>query len=172
MRSTTLTAIGLSLALATPCLAQSSQSSPSPPASAAQPLIKGKPGTESGRAPGAPGTQQQAQAQQPASQGGSQSTRPQVTQSQSSDQQGTLQTGMGQPAPSSATASGSAGAPIQQQMKRDLEQAGFTDVKIMPELFLIRAHDKQGRPVMMVVNPDSVLAMTKAGGSNAPTTTQ
>ncbi len=59
---------------------------------------------------------------------------------------------------------------IQQAMKHDLQQAGFTDVQIMPESFLIRAHDRQGRPVMMVVNPNSVVAMTKAsvpGGNSS-----
>jgi len=50
-----------------------------------------------------------------------------------------------------------------QQMRQDLQGLGFTDVKIMPESFLIRAKDKQGRSVMMVVNPDSVLAVTAIG---------
>lgn len=149
MRSMTLLAAGVSLALAAPCLAQTSQSNSTRPQPGQPPVQLQTPGT----------------GQQPASQGASQSTRPQVTQSQASDQQGTLQTGTGQAPPQSASANSSGtGMAIAQQMKHDLEQSGFTDVTIMPESFLIRAHDKQGRPVMMVVNPDSVLAMTKMGG--------
>jgi hypothetical protein len=50
---------------------------------------------------------------------------------------------------------------IGQQLATDLEQAGFTDVKIMPRSFLVRAKDKNGNPVMMVINPDSVAAVTE-----------
>ena len=57
---------------------------------------------------------------------------------------------------------------IAQKMTKDLENEGFTKVQVMPESFLVRAHDKQGRPVMMIVNPDSVLAVTSIGGSNQP----
>lgn len=53
----------------------------------------------------------------------------------------------------------------QQHVKQDLEQAGFTNVQVMPESFLVRAHDKQGRPVMMVINPDSITAVTQVSGS-------
>ncbi|MDJ0387838.1 hypothetical protein QMO56_06905 [Roseomonas sp. E05] len=51
-------------------------------------------------------------------------------------------------------------------MKQDLEQAGFTNVRVMPQSFLVRANDKQGRPVMMVINPDSITAVTAVGGSS------
>ena len=56
---------------------------------------------------------------------------------------------------------------IQQQVKKDLEQAGFKDVQIMPQSFLVHAHDKENRPVMMVINPDSLVAVT--GMSNSAT---
>ena len=66
---------------------------------------------------------------------------------------------------------------MRQQLASDLTKAGFTDIKIMPESFLIRAKDSKGNPVMMVINPDSVTAMTqisapasgsqKMAGSNA-----
>lgn len=160
MRSVALLAAGFSLALAAPCLAQTTQSNPASPQPGQSPIQV--PSSSAG---------------QPATQGGSQSTRPQITQSQASDQNGTLQSGMGKSAPSSASASAAAsngsngsstasgsGMMVAKQMKHDLQQAGFTDVKIMPESFLIRARDKEGRPVMMVVNPDSVVAMTKLGG--------
>jgi hypothetical protein len=53
---------------------------------------------------------------------------------------------------------------IRQQVKNNLEQAGFSDIKIMPQSFLVRAKDKSGNPVMMVINPDSVLAVTEHKG--------
>ncbi len=165
MRSVALLAAGFSLALAAPCLAQTPSGSGTP-----------TPGQSPIQVPSS-------SAGQPATQGGSQSTRPQITQSQASDQNGTVQSGMGKAAPSSASANAAgsnssngsnssssasgSGMMVAQQMKRDLQQAGFSDVKIMPESFLIRARDKEGRPVMMVVNPDSVVAMTKLGGGSS-----
>ncbi|HJS87266.1 MAG TPA: hypothetical protein VJ779_17570 [Acetobacteraceae bacterium] len=53
--------------------------------------------------------------------------------------------------------------PIRQQLAQQLSQAGFTDVHVMPESFLVRAKDPQGRPVMMIVNPDSITAVTALG---------
>ena len=54
---------------------------------------------------------------------------------------------------------------IRQHVAQDLQQAGFTDVHVMPESFLVRAKDKRGEPVMMVINPDSVTAVTEVGGT-------
>jgi hypothetical protein len=54
---------------------------------------------------------------------------------------------------------------IQAQVKNNLAQAGFSDIRIMPESFLVRAKDRDGNPVMMVINPDSVTALTAASGS-------
>ncbi|MDT7951386.1 MAG: hypothetical protein RQ966_07770 [Acetobacteraceae bacterium] len=54
-------------------------------------------------------------------------------------------------------------------MRNDLEKAGFTDVHVMPSSFLVRAKDKQGRPIMMVINPDSVTEiapLAQAGSHN------
>ncbi len=55
---------------------------------------------------------------------------------------------------------------MQQHVKNDLEQAGFKNVQVMPESFLVRATDKEGRPVMMVINPDSITTVT--GMSSTP----
>lgn len=52
------------------------------------------------------------------------------------------------------------GATIQTQLTQDLDKAGFTHVEVMPESFLVRAQDKEGRPVIMVINPDSVTSLT------------
>jgi hypothetical protein len=52
-------------------------------------------------------------------------------------------------------------APAQRQLTEDLAKAGFTDIKLMPESFLVRAKDSKGNPVMMVINPDSFTAVTE-----------
>lgn len=52
-------------------------------------------------------------------------------------------------------------ANIQAQVKSNLEQAGFKNVQIMPSSFMVRATDKDGNPVMMVINPDSLTAVTE-----------
>jgi Protein of unknown function (DUF1236) len=49
---------------------------------------------------------------------------------------------------------------IRAQVKDNLADAGFTNIRIMPESFLVRANDKDGNPVMMVINPDSITAVT------------
>jgi hypothetical protein len=54
--------------------------------------------------------------------------------------------------------------PIQQQVRNNLQQAGFTDIQIMPSSFLVRAKDRAGNSVMMVINPDSVTTVTEIGG--------
>jgi hypothetical protein len=58
---------------------------------------------------------------------------------------------------------------MRQKVKQDLEQAGFKNVQVMPESFLVRAQNKEGQPVMMIINPDSVTAvtaLTPSGGSS------
>jgi len=58
-------------------------------------------------------------------------------------------------------ASNPAPTTIREKLADNLAKAGFTDIKIMPESFLIRAKDADGNPVMMVINPDSLTAMTQ-----------
>lgn len=59
---------------------------------------------------------------------------------------------------------------VRQQVQKNLQQAGFTDIQIMPSSFLVRAKDKDGNPVMMVINPDSVTAITEVPGQGKQTT--
>jgi hypothetical protein len=61
--------------------------------------------------------------------------------------------------------------PIQQQVQNNLKQAGYTDIKVMPESFLVRAKDKSGNPVMMVINPDSITAVTELSPRSSNNTT-
>jgi hypothetical protein len=59
-----------------------------------------------------------------------------------------------------------------QQVQSHLQKSGFTDIKIMPESYFVRAKDKSGNSVMMVINPDSVTGITEIsnGQSGAATT--
>jgi len=66
---------------------------------------------------------------------------------------------------------------IRKQLQDQLAQAGYSDVKVTPAAFFIQAKDKKGRPVAMVVGPDSFTEVTDlltkpAGGmAQAPSTT-
>ena len=61
--------------------------------------------------------------------------------------------------------------PMRQQVRDNLTKAGFTDIKVMPTSFLVRAKDQSGNPVMMVINPDSFTEVTTlpTQNSNQPT---
>jgi len=50
---------------------------------------------------------------------------------------------------------------MQTRVKTNLEQAGFTDIKIIPSSFRVQAKDKDGHPIVMFINPDSVTELTE-----------
>lgn len=54
-------------------------------------------------------------------------------------------------------------AKIVQQIKTNLQQAGFKDIRLVPSSFMVRAEDKNNNPVMMVINPDSITEVTESG---------
>lgn len=56
-----------------------------------------------------------------------------------------------------------------QQLMHDLQKAGFTNIRIQPEAFVVHATNSQGEPVLMQITPDSVEAVTaiKQGGTNS-----
>jgi hypothetical protein len=54
---------------------------------------------------------------------------------------------------------------MREQMTSTLEKSGFSDVKVMPDAFLVSAKDKDGNPVTMFINPNSV---TELVGANTP----
>ncbi|MBV9392888.1 MAG: hypothetical protein JOZ84_00605 [Methylobacteriaceae bacterium] len=71
------------------------------------------------------------------------------------------------PAGSSAQDQNSeANEPLRQQVRDNLTKAGFTDIRIMPTSFMIRAKDQSGNPVMMVINPDSFTEVTAVSPNN------
>jgi sporulation protein YlmC with PRC-barrel domain len=53
------------------------------------------------------------------------------------------------------------------QIRDMLQKAGFTDIKVVPESFLIHAKDKDGNPVVMNVSPESFTEMTEVDGDKA-----
>ena len=55
--------------------------------------------------------------------------------------------------------------PIRAQIQKNLQSAGFTDIHIMPSSFTVRAKDRDGNPVMMVINPNSVTEVTEMRGA-------
>ncbi len=66
------------------------------------------------------------------------------------------------------------GTSIRQHIQQGLEKDGFTDVKVAPAAFVAQAKDKQGRPVLMMINPDSITVLTEmdapmqSGSGNSP----
>lgn len=64
-------------------------------------------------------------------------------------------------APNAQNATPNAPMHLSQRLHDDLAKAGFTDIRIMPSSFLVRAKDSQGNPVMMVINPDSMAEVTE-----------
>ncbi len=56
---------------------------------------------------------------------------------------------------------------ISQQIKSNLERAGFRDIEMMPSSFIVRARDQNNNPVMMVISPDSMTAITQTGKTNS-----
>ncbi|ARN79762.1 hypothetical protein [Methylocystis bryophila] len=49
---------------------------------------------------------------------------------------------------------------LPQELKQKLTSQGFTDVKVVPDSFLVSAKDKQGYPVTMLIGPDSLTVFT------------
>ena len=67
---------------------------------------------------------------------------------------------------------------IRQQIESQLTKAGYTDVTITASSFYVRAKDKKGNPMAMVIGPDSFTEVTEmapkaapAVGTAAPSTT-
>src|SRR3984957_812104 len=58
----------------------------------------------------------------------------------------------------------------QAQVKNKLEQAGYKDVRIIPLSYLVQATDKGGNPMMMVITPNSMTAVTDMGNMESPKT--
>lgn len=58
---------------------------------------------------------------------------------------------------------------MRQQIQSQMTKDGLTDVTVMPSSFYVRAKDKKGDPIAMVIGPDSFTEVTElpAGGKTA-----
>lgn len=54
-------------------------------------------------------------------------------------------------------------------IRQDLQQAGYTNIKVMPASFVAEAKDKQGEPVTLLITPDSITTVVEepASGKSA-----
>src|SRR5664279_2711557 len=68
-------------------------------------------------------------------------------------------------APTATTNTQTRGAGIQQQVTTNLQNSGFTNVKVMPDSFLVQATDKSGNAVTMFIGPNSISAVTTVGAN-------
>ena len=57
-----------------------------------------------------------------------------------------------------------------EKLTQDLKKAGFTDVKVMADAFLIQAKTKDGNPVVMTLGPDGVTALEMTNAKSASQT--
>lgn len=55
------------------------------------------------------------------------------------------------------------------QVTNELKQAGFSEVQVVPQSFLVQAMDPHGRPVMMLVQGNSIMAITGYPGEGETT---
>jgi hypothetical protein len=84
-------------------------------------------------------------------------------------QQATNPSQMSQP----SSQAGANGPLTVQKLKSDLQNAGFSDVKIMSEAYLVQAKSKDGNPVVMTIGPHgfSAFEAVQGGGSSAQAAT-
>jgi hypothetical protein len=58
------------------------------------------------------------------------------------------------------------GASLRQQLTNNLQQSGFTDIKVVPDSFLVQAKDKSGNLVTMFIGPNSATELTTVGSND------
>jgi sporulation protein YlmC with PRC-barrel domain len=58
---------------------------------------------------------------------------------------------------------------VRSDIKDTLGKAGYTDIRVMPSSFIIRAKDKSGDPVLMTISPDSFTQVTAMESSDVNT---
>ncbi len=59
---------------------------------------------------------------------------------------------------------------LRQELRMDLEKAGFTNVRVMPDSFLVKAKDRSGQAVAMIINPNSVTEVVDESGTGGTDT--
>ena len=49
---------------------------------------------------------------------------------------------------------------VRQELTQALQKSGFTDIRVAPTSFMVRAKDQDGNPVVMSISPDQFAEMT------------
>jgi hypothetical protein len=73
--------------------------------------------------------------------------------------------------PPATTKTQTSGPNLQQQVTTNLQNSGFTNVKVMPDSFLVQATDKSGNAVTMFIGPNSMTEVTTVGANGQATGT-
>ena len=89
-----------------------------------------------------------------------------LTHSQRTQQNDITQTQPSQPSQHSQTSQPSRN--LAQQLSDNLQQSGYSDVKVMPGSFIVRAQDPQGNPIEMIVTPTSIAEVDVGRWSGNP----
>ena len=53
-----------------------------------------------------------------------------------------------------------------QELTQMLQKSGYTDIRVAPTSFMVRAKDKNGEPVVMSISPDSFTELTAVNDSS------
>ena len=68
--------------------------------------------------------------------------------------------------PTTAANQHSSNSSLRQQLTNSLKESGFTNVKVVPDSFLVQANDKSGNPVTMFIGPNSATEVTTVGSND------
>lgn len=79
---------------------------------------------------------------------------------------GSTQSGAGNSASTSSTSPVNV-QQLEQKITQDLRSDGYTNIRVVPDSFLVNATDKRGNPVVMIINPHSVFAISEVGAGAA-----
>jgi len=75
-----------------------------------------------------------------------------------------------QPGSPANTPSANQGSPLTaQKLRQDLQNAGFTDVNVVAEAFVVRAKTRDGNPVVMTIGPNGMSAFETITPKSATT---
>jgi hypothetical protein len=73
------------------------------------------------------------------------------------------------PVQATATKSQMSVSSLRQQLTNSLQQSGFTNIKVVPDSFLVQANDKSGNPVTMFIGPNSTAEFTTVESNDQTT---
>lgn len=66
---------------------------------------------------------------------------------------------------SSSNSNGQTNSKVRQELTQMLQKSGFTDIRVAPTAFMVRAKDQDGNPVVMSISPDQFAEMTASGNA-------